>query len=68
MPDKYNFDEQILELKKNPKVFNKLISFGMKISNIENKFKGVISSGCDKIINVSKCVSETTEKFKEKIN
>lgn len=68
MPDKYNFDEQILELKKNPKVFNKLISFGMKISNIENKFKSIISSGCDKIINVSKCVSETTEKFKEKVN
>lgn len=67
MPDKYNLDKHILELKKNPKLFNKLISFGVKISNIENKFKDVISSGCDKVINASKSVSETVERVKEKV-
>lgn len=67
MPDKYDLDKQISELKKNPELFNKLISLGTKISNLENKFKDIIKSGCDKIINVSNCISEKTEELKDKV-
>lgn len=60
-------DEQITELKKNPKVFNNLVKLGLTITNIENKFKNAITSTCDSIIKTSNKVTEKTEQIKNKL-